>query len=332
MLTHRQGESALSAVQARRTCVHVQWTTQKQVDTRRGVSCRSKCEAYVSRLKFVESQMGSMQGALQELLQLQRAAIPSSQQQPTSQLDCEYLPRHLLTPARTALNPQQTFAANGYPTPQAMLALQTLFNPVQGQAGPSTIPPTPTSVPWPPMFQQPPVLQQPLQQQTLHQQPIHQPPPLQPPAPQSSRLQPPSRVPSDPSDDDDEDEDPMTNNTHRDWDNMFYLAEAARLEQDGHVGPGEKEAEPSLLAPALGKRRMTNTSESSNQRRKRSKMTADLDFAEVKRNLPLQRGDFVRNFQDCIELGYCDEATARDSFRSYVELEAELNTASWIIA
>lgn len=109
----------------------------------------------------------------------------------------------------------------------------------------------------------------------------------------------------------------MTNNTHRDWDNMFYLAEAARLEQDGHVGPGEKTAEPSLLPTAFAKRRLTNTSDGTGQKRKRSKLvTTDVDFSEVKRNLPLQRGDFVRHFKDPIELGFCDESTARESYRS----------------
>jgi hypothetical protein len=35
-----------------------------------------------SRLKFVETQMGSMQGALEELIRLQRAALPGYQPSP----------------------------------------------------------------------------------------------------------------------------------------------------------------------------------------------------------------------------------------------------------
>jgi hypothetical protein len=172
-----------------------------------------------------------------------------------------------------------------------MFALQTLFNPNQPSSGPSNTPQTPITHPW--------------QQFTVPQIPT----PTQPALP--------SKPPSAHSDDEEDEIDPMTSNTHREWDNMFYLAEAARLEQDGNVGPGEKEAQPSLLPPGGPKRRLTNPSDGSGSRkRKKGRAGADDDFSEVKRNLPLQRGDFVHHFQDCIELGFCDEATARESYRS----------------
>jgi hypothetical protein len=120
------------------------------------------------------------------------------------------------------------------------------------------------------------------------------------------------------SSDDEDDNDPVTSNTDRDWDNMFYLAEAARLESDGHVGPHEKEAEPSLLPPKRSIGEGPNVAEGSRKRRRKSKFPTEDEFAEIKRNLPLERGDFVHQFADCITLGFCSVEKAREMYNLQV--------------
>lgn len=263
------------------------------------MGCTSVFELNPSRLKFVESQMGSMQNALEELVRLQRAALPvvqPPQQQPMAPPMQRGSHNAMeLTPDRPSMAQHPTLSNNDYTTPQQMLHMESFINPSQPMS--SGIP-TPASID--PFFARPP-------------QPTPPWPPLAPPKPPS-----PVRPSSDPSSDD-EDPDPITNNTMRDWDNMFYLAEAARLEADGHVAPREQETDRSLIS---GKRSGTaeGMTGSETKRRRKSRPTQDDDeFAEIKRNLPLQRGDLIHRWKDCVGLGYCDEEKAKQMYNLFME-------------
>ena len=353
--------------------------------------------------------MGSMQGALEELIRLQRAALPryqaspqQQQQMPPHQEQISPLPATIAPQQSHSIMPPQSFpqresippdcdahltpdrpsmpthpsnyappaSTSDYPTPGTMLNMESfLVNPSSSHIEPADLPrvnpsPSPSgdaffsrnaqpAVNWPmnqnsmampPMSapQQPPRPLQPppapARYSSLHSLPANLPVgPVQQPPPTSDK--PP---PDPPSEEDEDDTDPNTNNTMRDWDNMFYLAEAARLEADGHAIPAEKGEEGT---PGLGKR-MREDGRFEYTKRRRSELSStrsgtqggkgkgvkvvkgqdpigdveadegeeEDEFAEIKRNLPLQRGDLVHRFKDCVGMGFCDEDKARQMY------------------
>ena len=130
----------------------------------------------------------------------------------------------------------------------------------------------------------------------------------------------------------------------RDMDNMFYLAEAARLEADGLNVASDDGLE---STQRLGKRiREDGRMEVVKLKRRRSELSStrsggnggagkgikhvkgqdpigdvvadegedEDEFAEIKRNLPLERGDLVHRFKDCVGMGFCDEEMARKMY------------------
>ncbi len=93
------------------------------------------------------------------------------------------------------------------------------------------------------------------------------------------------------------------------WDNMFSLAEAARLKQDGHLVREPKThsfdfATDDTPGGPRKKRKRNNT---------RTGMSED-EFLEMKRALPMQRGNQVHAFKDAIELGICSLDKGRELF------------------
>ena len=180
-----------------------------------------------------------------------------------------------------------------FPQSQQMLSMDSFINPSQSISSGM-----PTPAPLDPFYSR--------SQATPSWPPLV---PIKPPTP--------PKPPSDPSDD--EDPDPITNNTMRDWDNMFYLAEAARLEADGHVVPGDIKPEGSLSSGKRPAGSETGTGPEA-KRRRQSKAADDEDeFAEIKRNLPLQRGELLHRWKDCVGLGYCDTEKAKQMYTLFME-------------
>lgn len=105
---------------------------------------------------------------------------------------------------------------------------------------------------------------------------------------------------------DDEDEnDPLTASAMGPWDNMFSLAEAARLKQDGHL-VRENKGHPFDFA--IGDHEDAGTgARKLRKKRKRKAQTgmSDDEFLEMKRALPMRKGNQVHAFKDVIELGIC---------------------------
>jgi hypothetical protein len=129
-----------------------------------------------------------------------------------------------------------------------------------------------------------------------------------------------------PESEDEDDADPLNVSAMGAWDNMFSLAEAARLEQDGQAVklPDAGDSDSPLVnssMPTTGASHPfdyhtgdTPGQGPSRKKRKASKLSKD-DFAELKRNLPLQRGDHVNHFRDCIEEGFCTVEKAREMYQ-----------------
>lgn len=105
--------------------------------------------------------------------------------------------------------------------------------------------------------------------------------------------------------DDEDDEDPLTGTVIGPWDNMFSLAEAARLTQDGHVTRDE--------SFASGSRAVDGDQPRRKRRKTKDGMSGD-ELLEMKRALPLQRGSHVHAFQDPVELGMCSLEKAKELY------------------
>jgi hypothetical protein len=91
---------------------------------------------------------------------------------------------------------------------------------------------------------------------------------------------------------------------------MFHLAEAARLEQDGHVETDVRN--PSRVGPLE-----YNGKEAPPRPAKRARIKGTKEeeqFAELKKTLPIEKGDHVHSFKDAVELGYCTLEKARDCY------------------
>lgn len=106
--------------------------------------------------------------------------------------------------------------------------------------------------------------------------------------------------------DDDEDADPYHHGVGP-WDNMFSLAEAARLKQDGHAKHDPNHPFDFTTGQTKKKRRLT----------KGAAKGEEESFLEMKRNLPLQRGNHSHGYQDPIELGWCTLEQGRHAFDLY---------------
>ena len=108
---------------------------------------------------------------------------------------------------------------------------------------------------------------------------------------------------------------------------MFSLAEAARLEQDGHLVQDTIQIDPAL--PSTNPQTNDETthpfdfstgdaliSEPAKKKRRTSTTSSD-KYPELTR---FQRGDHVHHFPDCIELGYCSVEKARQMYDLQVSI------------
>ena len=185
---------------------------------------------------------------------------------------------------------------DSYTTPQTLLSLESIFDP-------DTQPPT--------------APQTGLTSRTLvdHSVLYTQPPPLPPPVPPGwSGLTPLREIgpSSGPASDDEDELDPLAASAIGPWDNMFSLAEAARLKQDGHL-LREQKTLPFDYPPADGA--------DTTKRRKRRKTQAgmsDDELLEMKRALPMLRGNQEHAFKDAIEMGICSLEKGRELYDMYV--------------
>ena len=120
-------------------------------------------------------------------------------------------------------------------------------------------------------------------------------------------------------------DDPLNQQGSSPWDNMCSLAEAARL-QLGDPGQHEAKEHGTLIngaGGASGADIAVETQRKSLHKRKRSSNSpATLEeMAEIgERHRSLKTVDLIRHPPDVIDLGYCDEATARRMFDLYVFL------------
>ena len=240
-----------------------------------------------------------MQNTLEELLRLQRAAVPANQSLLSN--GAATIPSHL-TAVRTAPHAtptlHQMYPQREISTPHSAVGLDLYHPNAKLQSGgPSPLPGARNTV----------------EPQFVQQDPSDD-------YRQSLDKRPRSPIRGGPSDE--EEAEHLSSNRHmRDWDNMFYLAEAARLEQDGHLAPGDDSLDPSLRSTGQSQD-VSSRSESTgpaSKRRKSNNPALEDEFAELKRHLPLQRGDHVSRFKDCIDLGFCDVATARRMFDVFME-------------
>ncbi|ORY32276.1 hypothetical protein BCR39DRAFT_45188 [Naematelia encephala] len=306
---------------------------------------KSKSSKVEDRLRLVEVQMGDMQSAIHELLHLQRAqAIPplgaGSQQrysidghlpapyptsvnetfvtQPMHKMDPIFDQNSSQSPHRFPQRPPQTTVQiPGRPVSSDML----FSNP----APPGTSLPThpaPTTI-WATPHIRPGTSVIPAE--TIRSTPAPLPTPV-------SSLKPPSSPQLRTADssahatDDEDDAEPLQSSSIGPWDNMFSLAEAARLSQDGQ--------NPALVK---GDRRRTGegsdeknhpfdftTGDSPRHGRKRRRTkgpggAAADELAELKKALPLERGSHIHTFQDPIELGYCTLEKGKQLFDLFME-------------
>lgn len=265
----------------------------------------------------------------------------------------------------------QPAPGSDYPTPGTMLNMESfLVNPSSTHAEPADLPrvnpsPSPGSdaffrpgarpaVSW--SMDQNSTIMPPMSAPQLQDRSHHPPPPPPRSSSAHSMSMPAQAGPiahplaaerplADPASEEDEDDtDPNSNNTMRDMDNMFYLAEAARLEADGLAATPEDGSDP---AQSLGKRlREDGRMEVVKIKRRRSELSStrsggqggggkgvkhvkgqdpigdvvadegedEDEFAEIKRNLPLTRGDLVHRFKDCVGMGFCDVDKARQMY------------------
>lgn len=276
--------------------------------------------------------MSGMQGALEELLRLQRANIPGGG--PRLSLDrrwtCFTQPRLTHQPA-TGFH-QSPSESLHTATPHGYIPIDPAL---EGNGGLPPLPhvPHPPHMPYPPpgdlvFAQGPNSLPPPVPWNGGHMHP----PPLPTPLPARASAPPgPARDAEDGSADDDEQVDPLASGMVGPWDNMLSLAEAARLKQDGHFhvrGRAASRSESvSERKDAAGGVKF-DYGESEVARKAKRRRTIDVqggnsletdDFAEIKRSLPLRKGDQRQFFKDPIELGFCTEAKAREMCKLFFD-------------
>lgn len=90
---------------------------------------------------------------------------------------------------------------------------------------------------------------------------------------------------------------------------MFSLAEAARLKQDGH-----------LLRESTSKSHPFEFDDGPRRKKRKGGTTgmSDDEFLEMKRALPMQKGNQVHAFKDVVEMGICTVEKARELYDLYV--------------
>ncbi|CAD6573450.1 MAG: hypothetical protein TREMPRED_000828 [Tremellales sp. Tagirdzhanova-0007] len=219
----------------------------------RRVRCGIFLICTTGRLRLVEVQMGGMQSTLEELLQLQRAAVPASHR---SGMRYNVVEGAIVAKSSAADVGLLASGSNFHPTPsESFTTPQT------------AIPSSPKRDP---------------------------------------------HLSSAAGSEDEDDSDPLTASANGPWDNMFSLAEAARLKQDGHV----------LRRPKYPKSVYQDGSGADQPSRKRKKIQpgmSDDEHPEIKRTLPMQRGNQVHAYKDVIDLGICSAEEGRELFNLFME-------------
>ena len=265
--------------------------------------------------------MGGMQSTLEELLQLQRAAVPASHR---SGMRYNVVEGAIVAKSSAADVGLLASGSNFHPTPsesfttpQTAMSIESLFDHTPHH-NPS--PHRPYSDGPPPDVHSSRVLQRPQSHPQSQLPSRSQIQPLLQPQPQSQsqgalswarpRPSSPKRDPhlsSAAGSEDEDDSDPLTASANGPWDNMFSLAEAARLKQDGHV----------LRRPKYPKSVYQDGSGADQPSRKRKKIQpgmSDDEHPEIKRTLPMQRGNQVHAYKDVIDLGICSAEEGRELF------------------